>query len=265
VQKNEAPHRGCARPVCLNGIYVTKMKTFRTLFIAGIILATVSALTSCSRALGIHGEGSPVTEQRSPGVFNAVALNIDADVVLHSDSLYRIEVTGQRNILDVLTTRVENNELVIDFSECVSNYSALTIHVYAPVYVGVSICGSGSISNADSLVAGNMRIKLAGSGSISLGNIRATSVTSSISGSGNITLGGNSQLFTSEISGSGKMKAFSLQTQTAQVNNSGSGDSEVSATQTLGVNISGSGDVYYRGTPALTVSISGSGRVIHVN
>lgn len=241
------------------------MKTVTYTFICAVIIATLGSLSSCSRAFGIHGEGAPVVEQRSPGVFQKIALAIDADVILHTDSVYRIEITGQRNILDVLTTQVSNNELEIDFSDCVSEHSAITIHVYAPVYVRVSLNGSGSISNTDSITASSVDLWVSGSGSISLQRMRSSTVNTYISGSGSISLAGQTGAFNSSASGSGKTKAFDLAAQNARIQVSGSGDSEVNALQTLAVDLSGSGDVYYRGTPALNVSISGSGRVIHVN
>ncbi|MCA6362133.1 MAG: DUF2807 domain-containing protein [Bacteroidetes bacterium] len=238
------------------------MKQFSYTLLFSMALAVLS---SCSGVLGVHGEGAAVVEQRSPGVFQKLALDIDADVILHSDSVYRLEITGQRNILDVLTTRVNNNELEIDFSDCVSEYSGITIHVYAPVYVAVSISGSGSIRNNDSLTAASLRIDINGSGTASLQNIRSNSVVSDISGSGNVTLSGSAQLFTHSVSGSGNLKAYDLITQTANLTCSGSGNCEVTVSQTLAVDISGSGDVFYQGNPALNVSISGSGRVVHVN
>ncbi len=235
---------------------------FKLLPIAAVL---VLLLPSCLDRFGIRGEGATVTQQRTPGTFNAVALNIDADVVLHTDSTYRIEVTGQQNILDVLRTNVNGNELVIDFTDCVIEYSALTIHIYAPVYVQVSICGSGNVSNTGILNTGNFKTKISGSGNLSLSNLQCTTVETDISGSGNITLSGTAQTINHESSGSGSLKAYGLTGNAVDISISGSGDAEVNVTQNLTVDISGSGDVYYRGTPALNVSISGSGRVIHVN
>lgn len=235
---------------------------FKLLSVAAVL---VFLLPSCLDRLGIRGEGAAVTQQRTPGTFNAVALNIDADVVLHTDSVYRIEVTGQQNILDVLKTNVNGNELVIDFTDCVMEYSALTIHIYAPVYVQVSICGSGDIRNTGSLSTGNLKLKISGSGNLNLGGLQCTSVESDISGSGNVLLSGTAQTINHESSGSGSFKAYGLACNAANISISGSGDAEVNVSQNLTVDISGSGDVYYRGTPALNVSVSGSGRVIHVN
>jgi hypothetical protein len=241
------------------------MKLINHTLICAVIVATLGSLSSCSRAFGIHGEGAPVVEQRSPGVFQKISLAIDADVILHTDSVYRIEITGQRNVLDVLTTQVSNNELQIDFSDCVSEHSAITIHVYAPVYVRVSLNGSGSISNTDSLTASTVDLWISGAGSISLQRMRSSTINTYISGSGSISLAGQTGTLNSSVSGSGKTKAFDLAAQNTRIQVSGSGDSEVNAVQSLAVEISGSGNVYYRGTPSLSVSVSGSGRVIHVN
>jgi Putative auto-transporter adhesin, head GIN domain len=230
-----------------------------------VVAVLVLLLPSCLNRLGIHGEGAAVTQQRTPGSFNAVALNIDADVVLHTDSAYRIEVTGQQNILDVLRTNVTGSELVINFSDCVTEYTTLTVHIYAPVYVQVSICGSGDIRNTGPVSTNNLKLKITGSGNLTLSNLQCTLVESAISGSGNLTLNGTAQTINHESSGSGSFKAYGLSCNAGDIRISGSGDAEVNVSQNLTVDISGSGNVYYRGTPALNVSITGSGRVIHSN
>lgn len=237
-------------------------RLFKLLPVAAVL---VLLLPSCLDRFGIHGEGAAVTQQRTPGTFNAVSLNIDADVVLHTDSAYRVELTGQQNILDVLKTNVNGNELVIDFTDCVIEYTRLTVHIYAPVYVQVSICGSGNVNNTGLLNTANFKAIVSGSGNLNLSNLQCTTVQSDISGSGSITLSGTAQTINHESSGSGNFKAYGLTGTTADISMSGSGDAEVNVSQNLTVDISGSGDVYYRGTPALNVSVSGSGRVIHVN
>lgn len=236
------------------------------LILIGILAAAL--ITSCRKdesLFGITGSGIAVTESRSPGIFTGVSLSIDADVILHVDSVYHVEVTAQPNILSVLQTNIRGGELCIGFRENVHSHSNITIHVYAPSYQSATISGSGSISNADAFSTTDFRATISGSGGVTMGNMTAASVNASISGSGDIALSGQAAAVRYTISGSGNIRGFLLTAQTGDVNISGSGNVEVNASQTLDIRISGSGNVYYKNTPAINASTSGSGKIIHVN
>jgi len=214
---------------------------------------------------GVTGSGAAVTEMRYPGSFEGLSLCVDADVVLHVDSVCRVEITAQPDILDVLSTSIRNNRLSIDFTDKVWKHSGITIHVYAPSYVHVSLSGSGSINNTGSFSATDFYTDVSGSGSITISGLQAVSVRAVISGSGDITLSGQAQSLTTATSGSGDMRTFGLPVSSGNVTISGAGFVEIHASQELEVGISGSGDVYYKGTPAIDASISGSGKLHHVN
>ena len=67
------------------------------------------------------------------------------------------------------------------------------------------------------------------------------------------------------ISGSGNVRAFGLDTKSTYVRISGSGNSEVTVQDYLNVTISGSGSVYYKGNPDIEANISGSGTILNWN
>jgi hypothetical protein len=85
-----------------------------------------------------------------------------------------------------------------------------------------------------------------------------------VSGSGDISLTGKTNIFESSISGSGKTDTMGLQADTVDCSVSGSGNFSVYADKFLKVRVSGSGNVKYKGNAQVDQSISGSGKVLKV-
>lgn len=242
------------------------MNHFSISSISGFLLIVAFTLSSCYRDLvGIEGSGPDITQTRTPGQFDGVDLSIDATVILHDDSNCRVEIQAQSNIAAVISTDIRSGRLQIGFDRCVLRHHGITIHLYGPHFNYTAISGSGEIRNDNALLDGNFTAKISGSGRIELEGLDAQSVETQISGSGNITAGGQAQSLHTRTSGSGDIHAFNLLVQDGDVDVSGSGKTEINASQNLTIDISGSGDVYYKNTPAIDVEISGSGHVYHVN
>ena len=91
--------------------------------------------------------------------------------------------------------------------------------------------------------------------------IKADSLSTKISGSGRVELGGTCEEQDVLISSAGKYEARRLKSQTAKVKISGSGSVYLDVAETLDSRISGSGSVHYHGRPIVTFSKSGIGKV----
>lgn len=228
------------------------------------ILAAIVVLSSCKKVIG---DGPVITETRNISNFTAIDLRMSADVTYTQGNSYKVEVSAQQNILNILQTMVSNNKLVIKFRNDtrVGSYDPVKITVTAPAISSLTISGSGNITGAGSLTPSSMDMNISGSGNITLTELHTGFVDATISGSGNIKIltgvGTEGKL---NISGSGDidLSDFALQKATTKI--SGSGNIKVNASQSLDVNISGSGSVYYKGTPVINTSISGSGKLIHL-
>jgi hypothetical protein len=238
-----------------------------TNIIAMIIIITTAS--SCSKEHWIKGDGPDVTNVRSVNGFKGVSLSMDANVQIFRDSVFRIEMVGQQNILNVITTSVSGNTLDIDLKRytAIRKHSPIYIRVYMPYLNSMDISGSGDMSCGNEFTAETLNANVSGSGNISFnGNINS-SVSANISGSGEITLNSSNICSNAEytISGSGDINAEWLKADYVDSRISGSGDQRVHAVKQLNAHISGSGDIYYRGTPAVSVSISGSGKLTPVH
>jgi len=227
------------------------------------LLGMIMLLASCDK---VNGDGPVVTETRNIVNFHGVDLRVSADVYFEPSASYKVEISAQQNVLDVMDTYVSNGNLVIRFENDVrvKSHEQITIRVWAPTADHFKISGSGSISATGVLSPANMELDISGSGNINIVELNTANIDVDISGSGDIKV--NSGTATHEkiqISGSGDVDFGNIAASSANTQTSGSGDIRLHASQNLMVKISGSGSVYYKGNPVINTSISGSGKLIH--
>jgi hypothetical protein len=182
---------------------------------------------------------------------------------LTQGSPQQVRVEAQRNVLDVLETELNGDELQLEFGRVnVRDHDPIKIYITVPNLTEVQLSGSGKIRSNTPWSANSCEVKVSGSGSVAMDFTQATSLRTNVSGSGEAQVKGISQSHNINISGSGQVKATDLSTQDTYVAITGSGRSYVRAERTLSAEISGSGSVYYKGSPTINTRITGSGRVL---
>ena len=219
---------------------------------------------SCKK---INGQGPVVSQTFNVSYFNAVNLNLDADVYYTQDNTYKLEIHAQQNILDIIESPVEGRELRLSFQNFnVWKHDRITIYISAPFLNSIGITGSGTIHALQAIHGNNLSMKVTGSGDVNIAQFKGQSVSGDVSGSGSIIInGGDVSSEDLHISGSGTIDLMGMSAATANTHTSGSGSTYLYATDHIDVRISGSGDVYYSGNATVNSSISGSGKVHHRN
>ena len=231
-----------------------------------VILLLVTGLFIFPSCEKVVGEGPLVTQTRTVGNFTGVSSEMSGKVNFTIAPDYKVEITAQQNILDVLNTNVVNGVLHIDFKNNVrvKQHEDLLINITAPYADYFRLSGSGNMNVQGDITANNLKVTLSGSGDITVQNaVIADKIDTDISGSGNISIAGGSAVNEDvDISGSGKVEMAGVDAQNAVTHTSGSGDVKLALSTNLDAHISGSGSVYYHGNPIISTHISGSGRVI---
>jgi len=234
----------------------------------------------CRKYPFLEGNGNLTSETRTSVSFNSVENQGDFNVYYVHDSVFRVVVEAESNLIPYIRTVVNGNTLEIDTRENLQNNYVMKVTVYSPVLYAVTLSGSGLI-NTGLVVEDNFEVKLRGSGII-YGDVTSLYFHSALSGSGEIDFGVNSENTKAVISGSGTIKllgessyadyhisgsgnieSYNLQLNECIAKISGSGNIYTNVSDYLNVKISGSGDLYYIGNPIIDVDISGSGNVIH--
>ena len=230
-----------------------------------ILLASIGVLffTACEKVVG---EGPVVTQTRAVSNFTRISVSIPGKVNYMIGPVYKVEVSGQQNILDILQTNMEGQELVIKVKDGkrLKEHEDIVVTISAPRLNFISLSGSAETNVAGNLIEADLGTKVSGSGNITVQQAILTGkLSGTISGSGNIkVMSGTTKNEDLRISGSGKIDLGNLVAERADSDISGSGDVWVNLTTALNATISGSGSVYYKGNPTISTHVSGSGKVI---
>ena len=243
------------------------MKFIQRLYTA-LLLSSLIFSISCTKDTCIHGEGTIVSQNLAISDFSGFKLSGTFNIVLQKGPEIKVVATGQPNILNYISTSVENGIWNAEFEDGCYNDYQVTVYINHPNIKEFGINGSGSINvigKLDSLE--NLTVYNNGGGNIYCSDslLIDNFLNVDLSGSGSIELIGSALNQNINISGSGDYSAYNLFSENVTVSIPGSGDAMVHAFTSLEAFLSGSGSVYYIGDPVLTTNVTGSGAVINAN
>lgn len=220
------------------------------------ILALV-VLAGCSWT-GVSGSGNAKSEIRNVPAFTAVDIAgpIDAEIAVGPEP--HVEITGDDNIVPLITSDVRGDHLEIGTRKNVRQSVRLVAKITAPRLTGIGLTGSGDVT-AHRVQADRLGVTLSGSGDLTAHGVQTDHLSVTLTGSGTIRADGTAHEAQVDLVGSGMVALDQLAAERASVSVSGSGDVAVAASKALDISITGSGDVTYRGDPELKKRITGSG------
>jgi hypothetical protein len=214
-----------------------------------VTLTVVTLFISACSALPLNlnivkGSGNVIRETREVSGFTGIDLTGSANVDVTFGEPDAVVVEAEDNIMPLIETKVENNQLVIGLkpNTNISTKIPILVHVTMKSLEAVSLSGSGSVTS--SILNGDtIKLDMFGSGDINLsGTVKSAIIT--LGGSGTITCN--------------QLKASSV-----KVDMSGSGNARVYASSSLEAVVSGSGSIRYSGNPAqISKNVTGSGSII---
>lgn len=188
------------------------------------------------------GSGVAETEIRNVPAFDSVELAGGNNVVIRVGGDQSVVVEADDNLLGRVTTKVLSGTLVIG-----NTPGGFTTK--SPMSVVVTIPRLSELT-------------LAGGGNIVVDDVRAESLTVTLSGGGNLTASGAARSLRLTLSGSGNIWFTGLVADDVDAVLSGSGNMLVTATKSLEASIPGSGSIDYAGSPPhVTKSVTGSGTI----
>ena len=110
------------------------------LFICGCTLPSIHTVYD------IIGNGNLLSEKRDASNFNSVSINLDYEkIIVNIGSTELIEITGDANILPLITTNISIGVLVIDSDESFKAEVHSEIVIYAKSIKSLAFNGTGEI------------------------------------------------------------------------------------------------------------------------
>lgn len=197
--------------------------------------------------------------------FTKVSISVKAKVFIEQADNYKLTIQTDDKTFENILIENTSNELRIKSKSNWNIDESVTIHITAPTLNGIYFAGSSSLLIEKPFVTDEMELKVSGSGSMNVNNLKAGNVSASVSGSGSMNLDHlNTDKISVSVSGSGKMMIGDLTADKVSASVSGSGGVTLSGSKpgsTEELKISGSGKIDAIGfeTANSKVEISGSG------
>lgn len=212
----------------------------------------------------VEGSGHRTSETRILDAFNSIVVETAVDAIVSIKPTQSVLLTGDDNVLPLITTAVSDNTLTIAETECFTASQGVQADIAIPEVNSLKTTSSGNISGPG-LTLQNPKIQSTASGNVTLAQVTAESIDIEASASGDMTVSGTATSITATTSGSGNITADNCIASECTAKTTGSGNIRVHATDSLKATISGSGNIYYSGNPTIEEHISGSGKLIHVD
>jgi hypothetical protein len=210
--------------------------------ILNVALVLNLALGAAACGSSIRGSGNIKTESRPVSDFTSVEVSGSGKLIVQQGETESLTVTADDNLLPYLASEVAGSKLMLGTKGLVFVSPTEPITYNLTVKKLNAIGASGDIT-------------------VDAKDIQTDSLAVAVSGSGDVSISGESAEQKIAISGSADYKAENFKTKDTSIAISGSAKALVAVSTRLDVKVSGSGDVRYIGKPEITKEISGSGNV----
>jgi hypothetical protein len=198
-----------------------------------LLLLLVSFGAGCGHITGlgkgVRGSGNRVTEKRDVPGFLAIEVSGAYEVEITAQKERSLELTGDDNILPLVTTEVRGNVLHISSTKSFSINRPITLKITVPDLEGISTSGASKIVAS---------------------NIKNTELDIDSSGASKISVTGETKRLKIGTSGASDIEARDLHAEKVSVQSSGAGYVSVYATEQLDASASGAARIDYYGNPA---------------
>ena len=236
-----------------------KMNIFAMIVFMSISVVLVSCI-EIDAHIFVRGNGIFATSERFVSSFEKIHGSGSVEIRYHASREYRVVVTVDSNLEQYVKIETRNNVLEIGTKNGSYSFTKYLVDVYCPSLSSVSLSGSCDFFGDDAIIVSRFESNLSGSGKLK-GTIECDNFTAKITGSGKMTVFGNSTDSHITISGSGDFYGNEFYVNNADVHISGSGKANIWVTDYLKARITGSGVINYRGNPRTDISVTGSGHI----
>lgn len=242
------------------------MKTKRRLLfvIAMLVMATLACSFPSIRTPKVElGSGKEISENRSVDAFSGIDFNGGGKIILIHGTEYKLNISGEDNVLRYITSKVKNEVLLIDFEEDVVTTFSTKDVIFTITYIDINKIevNGGALIEANNLGVQNLQFVINGGGSTTLVTEGMDALDVRLDGGNNFVISGQAISQKVEINGGGNYDAADLKTETTSISMTGAGTAEVWASNTLDAKIVGVGKISYWGSPTVTQEVTGLGVV----
>lgn len=238
------------------------MKRIYLFFTLMLLLSSFTASAQFGKKLVGNNKYVTITKETSDFSHLVVWPKVNVYYKVNPDSVGKIRIHGEENVIHLLDFSIKKNRLEISFiNNMPVDYGYITIHVYSSGLSEASVEGSGVLELQNSVKTPDLKLGVGGGGQIIAKDIQVQSIKLHLAGSGDMLLNGHANTGSYTIAGSGDIRAKKLEVEDLSTKTAGSGNIFCYASKNLKSRIVGSGSVFYYGKPQVKETIIGSGVV----
>lgn len=209
-------------------------------WMATLALPILLLSTGCNS--GIPGNGISKSETRTVGTFDKIDARGIGEFHVHYGAQPEVVVTVDENLLEYITTEVEDGTLTLGTSEGISTKVGLKF---------------------DITVTELSEVQLSGVGDLKLDEARGESLSVAVRGVGSVEVNGKVKDLEVRVAGVGDANLKDLVAENVTVRVSGTGSASVHADSSVDAKVSGVGGIRVYGNPETrTENVKGLGDVV---
>jgi len=237
-----------------------KIKKVISLGIALTIFLTLQS--GCSYGFGgIKGDGNVVKQERDIGSFSSLDVGGAFKVYLTQGDKEALVVEADENLLDVISTEVRGNSLIIKTTETIRNSEAMNIYLTFVKMDEMEISGACHLVAENKMTFDDLGMDCSGASDIEL-KLAAEYLELELSGASQIDLYGSAGSVSMDISGASDLDAYDLEARKYSIDISGAASAKIFVTEELSADVSGASSLKYKGGATLVDwDVSGAGNL----
>lgn len=201
------------------------------------------------------------TEKMKLESYDEVLITVPGEFEIQQADTYYYYIEAEPKVVQAIDFKIVKGKLLIAANKDFETKKGIKIVLGMPSISSIDVKSSSQITSKAPSGKKQLSVVADGSGDIYLSNINSENVNLRIKGSSDVSMIGNTEKISVDISGSGSANLKKLIGIDVKAQISGSGTIEVYAKKNLNAIISGAGEILYYGNPNVTKKITGAGDV----
>jgi len=229
------------------------------------ILSLSALLFSSCIGLGpsIKGNGKVVEENRMVDPFSGIRVSRGMDVYISQDSIQKVVVQADENLLDAIETRVEDSNLVITVTENIREAKSRKVLISIKNLKEISAMAGSNVFTNETVRFNNLKLSSMAGSNLNLELITHSLLANAAAGS-NILLKGKADNSEYKAMAGSNIKAGDFKTGKSVAKANTGSNIWLNVTSEINANTNSGGNIYYSGNPSTTVvKNSTGGNTIH--
>jgi hypothetical protein len=243
------------------------MKTSKTIFLSALILILLS-ITSFIIFLKynferncIEGNGKKINKEINLQHFTGVYLNSPMNVEIKQDSIQKVMISTDENILEAMDIMVKDNILNIGRKTCIKGMDHITITVTTDSLTKIDLNSGGRMKSVDTIRGNNLEAHVSSGANLEI-KMAYSQLNCTLSAGAQAWFVGKADNMEAELNSGSNLKTSELETNNCKVNVSSGAKAIVNTSGELIVDANSGGILQYSGNPTkLNINKNSGGTV----